>query len=78
MQTRTGNFPIGFRRTLADWQQRDMAGLAQWAKNAGFAHLDLGWATRADIDAVHDGRTRRALVWFVGVEGDWAVREDEL
>ena len=52
--TGTGNFPIGFRRGWGDWQRGDVAGLARWAKDAGFAHLDLGWATAADIAAVRD------------------------
>ena len=52
MKTSTGNFPIGFRRALSDWQRRDLAGLARWGKSAGFDSLDLGWATTADIQAV--------------------------
>ena len=53
MRTRTGEFPIGFRRGWGDWQRGDVGALAGWAKAAGFAHLDLGWATPADVDAVH-------------------------
>ena len=53
MHTRMGNYPIGFRRGWGDWQRRDVGELAQWAKDACFAHLDLGWATPADVDAVH-------------------------
>ena len=52
MRTRTGEFPIGFRRGWGDWQRRDVGALARWAKGAGFEHLDLGWATPADVDAV--------------------------
>lgn len=54
MRTRTGSFPIGFRRGWGDWQRRDVGELARWAKQAGFAHLDLGWATPEDIDAIRD------------------------
>ena len=54
MHTRTGNFPIGFRRGWGDWQRGDVGALARWAKQAGFAHLDLGWATAADVAAVRD------------------------
>lgn len=53
MHTRTGNFPIGFRRGWGDWQRGDVAALAGWAKAAGFGHLDLGWATPADVGAIH-------------------------
>src|SRR5688500_12930565 len=53
MHTRTGNFAIGFRRGWGDWQRRDVGELARWATGAGFAHLDLGWATPDDVDAIH-------------------------
>jgi sugar phosphate isomerase/epimerase len=53
MHTQTGNFPIGFRRGWGDWQRGDVAPLARWAKDAGFAHLDLGWATPADVQGLH-------------------------
>jgi sugar phosphate isomerase/epimerase len=53
MHTQTGEFSIGFRRGWGDWQRRDVAALARWATGAGFAHLDLGWATPDDVDAVH-------------------------
>lgn len=52
MHTRTGNFPIGVRRALVDWQRGDVGRLARWAKESGFTHLDLGWATPEDIQAV--------------------------
>jgi sugar phosphate isomerase/epimerase len=52
MHTRTGNFPIGFRRGWGDWQRGDVGALARWAKESGFESLDLGWATPADIAAV--------------------------
>lgn len=52
MHTRTGNFPIGFRRGWGDWQRGDVGALARWAGQAGFASLDLGWATPDDVRAV--------------------------
>jgi sugar phosphate isomerase/epimerase len=52
MPTRTGNFPIGFRRGWADWQRGEVGALAEWAKQAGFEHLDLGWATPADVSLI--------------------------
>lgn len=39
--TRTGRFPIGFRRGNSEWQ-RDLPSLVSWASGAGFAALDLG------------------------------------
>ncbi len=39
--TRTGGFPIGFRRGWSDWQ-RDIDGLIEWTKSNGFRVLDLG------------------------------------
>ena len=39
--TRTGNFPIGFRRGGSSWQ-KDLSGLANWAKESGLGAIDLG------------------------------------
>jgi sugar phosphate isomerase/epimerase len=39
--TRTGNFTIGFRRGWGEWQ-KDLGSLISWAKENGFAALDLG------------------------------------
>lgn len=44
MSTRTGNFPIGFRRGWSDWQKKDLVALANWAKSTGFDALDLSKA----------------------------------
>ena len=41
MATRTGNFPIGFRRGWTDWQKKDLKALAGWAKQSGFDTVDL-------------------------------------
>ena len=50
MPTRTGNFPIGFRRGWSDWQKKDARSLANWAKENGFDTLDLMNVTRGDLD----------------------------
>jgi sugar phosphate isomerase/epimerase len=42
MKTRTGSFPIGFRRGWSDWQKKDLKSLAAWAAQSGFEALDLG------------------------------------
>ncbi len=39
--TRTGNFPIGFRRGWSDWQ-KTLPALLDWAKTSGFSVVDLG------------------------------------
>jgi sugar phosphate isomerase/epimerase len=51
MSTRTGSFPIGFRRGWGAWQ-KDLSSLCQWAVAQGFASLDLNVATAGDIQAV--------------------------
>jgi sugar phosphate isomerase/epimerase len=40
LTTRTGKFPIGFRRGWTEWQS-DLRSLGQWAHSHGFAHIDL-------------------------------------
>jgi sugar phosphate isomerase/epimerase len=40
-QTRTGHFPIGFRRMWFDWQ-KDLSSLAAWALENQFSIIDLG------------------------------------
>jgi sugar phosphate isomerase/epimerase len=41
MKTRTGNFPIGFRRGGGAWQS-DLPALLEWAKTNGLEVIDLG------------------------------------
>lgn len=41
LQTRTGGFPIGFRRGWSDWQ-KDTQGLIAWAKANNLGVIDLG------------------------------------
>jgi sugar phosphate isomerase/epimerase len=45
MYTRTGNFPIGFRRLWMDWH-KDLDGLLEWATHSRLSVIDLG----ADAD----------------------------
>lgn len=51
MPTRTGSFPIGFRRGWGQWQ-KDLAAALAWARENHFESYDLGLATSADITAV--------------------------
>ena len=48
MRTRTGNFPIGFRRGNSNWQ-RDLPSLLEWAVQNDLEVIDL---TNAPADAV--------------------------
>ncbi len=41
MHTRTGSFPIGFRRGWADWQ-KDLDGAIRWMKDNDLSVIDLG------------------------------------
>jgi sugar phosphate isomerase/epimerase len=50
MKTRTGQFPIGFRRGGTDWQ-KDMASLIAWAQSNELECIDLG------KDAPQSGKT---------------------
>lgn len=52
MVTRTGSFPIGFRRGWSEWQKKDLKALAKWAKSSGFERIDLGKATKEDIQTL--------------------------
>src|SRR5687768_7317464 len=47
MATRTGSFPIGFRRAGVEWQT-DLARLAKWSKQAGFDVIDFTHRASSD------------------------------
>jgi sugar phosphate isomerase/epimerase len=52
MATRTGSFPIGFRRAGVEWQ-KDLPKLAKWSKQAGFDVIDFTHkATAEDFTAL--------------------------
>jgi sugar phosphate isomerase/epimerase len=53
MPTRTGGFPIGFRRGGGEWQ-RDLGVLAQWAKENEFEAIDLGKVTAEDAQTLQN------------------------
>jgi sugar phosphate isomerase/epimerase len=40
-KTRTGGFPIGFRRLWLEWH-KDLAGMLAWAREEQFAAVDIG------------------------------------
>lgn len=41
LKTRTGGFPIGFRRGWSEWQ-KDLGSLSDWAKENGLSVIDVG------------------------------------
>jgi len=47
MPTRTGSYPIGFRRAGVEWQ-KDLAKLARWSKQAGFDVIDFTHKSSAE------------------------------
>jgi sugar phosphate isomerase/epimerase len=47
MPTRTGSFPIGFRRAGVEWQ-KDLPKLAKWSKQIGFDLLDFTHRTTGE------------------------------
>lgn len=49
--TRTGNFPIGFRRIGSPWNQ-DLDSLLDWTKDNGFEVLDLTRKTEGEVERV--------------------------
>jgi len=59
MKTRTGNFPIGFRRGGTDWQ-KDLPSLIVWAQENGLEVIDLG------KDAVEAAPVVRAAGLHIG------------
>ena len=55
--TRTGSFPIAFRRGWSDWQ-KNLPTLAAWAKSQDFEAIDLGAAKREDVQALKSAGLR--------------------
>ncbi|MFB3894334.1 MAG: sugar phosphate isomerase/epimerase family protein [Phycisphaerae bacterium] len=61
-RTRTGSFPIGFRRG-GTWQ-KDLKALIQWAKANGFEGLDVGPLPPEDFKAITAAGLRIGTVDF--------------
>ena len=68
LKTRTGSFPIGFRRGWSDWQ-KDLPGLIGWAKSEELGVLDLGGGAAEALPALREAGIR---VGSVDVEGPWS------
>ncbi len=79
--TRTGGFPIGFRRLWFQWH-KDLDGLVAWAKENHFGAIDLGM----DADQTGGAVVKAGLklgsvdlaVWQRMISPDKAVREDAI
>jgi sugar phosphate isomerase/epimerase len=68
MKTRTGAFPIGFRRNRSPWQQ-DLEGLLAWAAEHGFGAIDLGPDAETTGRAVLDAGLRIGSVDLADLKG---------
>ncbi len=54
LKTRTGSFPIGFRRGGSGWQH-DLSSLLCWARDHGFSVLDVGADARDVLPVTRAG-----------------------
>ena len=79
MVTRTGQFPIGFRRGGGEWQ-KDLPKLCRWAREQGFEALDISRCTADDVRAVQQAGLRIGTVDLLDLRGllspDAAKRRD--
>ena len=78
MKTRTGGFPLGFRRGGSEWQ-RDLGGLISWAQENGFGALDIGDNGPEAIKQIGDAGLRvgsvDALSWAGLINADATKRQ---
>lgn len=81
MKTRTGSFPIGFRRGWSDWQ-KDLPTIITWAKNAGLEVVDVGRdgdkAGRQVVEAGLRIGSVDLLEWETMIAADKAKRADAI
>ncbi len=61
MPTKTGNFPIGFRRGSAGWQ-KDLGALAEWSRQNEFEAVDLSRVAEEDIKVLSAAQLRLGTV----------------
>src|SRR5690606_13991724 len=78
--TRTGNFPIGFRRGWSDWQ-KDLGALIEWAAAHDFAALDVGPLPEAELKQIQNagltiGSVDLPQPWSALGAADPAARRD--
>src|SRR5580698_8819832 len=53
LSTRTGSFPIGFRRGWSDWQ-KDLPAVLAWSKSEELSVIDLGGGAAEAMSLVKD------------------------
>ena len=79
--TRTGQFPIGFRRTRGEWQ-KDLSVLARFATDAGFEVIDLPRFDDEAPDVLADAGLRIGTVdltqWAKMLSDDAATRDEAI
>ena len=78
-RTRTGNFPIGFRRLWFDWH-KDLNALLSWARENQFGAIDLGMdADQTAGPALKTGLQPGSVdlaVWQKMISPDKGVRDE--
>lgn len=78
MQTRTGNFPIGWRRRNFDWEQ-DLDGMIAWAKANDLSVIDVGrdgdTSGKAVVDAGLQVGSADLTVWNEMISADAGKRK---
>ena len=79
LTTRTGSFPIGFRRGWSDWQ-KDFDGLVAWTKANDLGVIDLGGDGDTAAAKLADAGLRAGSVdlpsWSGLITSDVALREE--
>jgi sugar phosphate isomerase/epimerase len=81
LKTRTGSFPIGFRKAWWAWQ-KDLAGLIRWAQESGFEGIDAERDGDKTGQPIIDAGLRIGSVdlleWQGMISADQAKRADAL
>lgn len=68
MKTRTGNYPIGFRRGGGDWQ-KDLGALVNWATSSELEVIDIGPDAAVGGQSVLDAKLRIGTVDLANWKG---------
>lgn len=81
MQTRTGNYPLGFRRGGGEWQ-KDLANLIEWATSNNLEVIDLGTDGDRSAKSVVEAGLRLGSVdlldWQKMISADKGVRAEAI